>query len=470
MVQHARHPQWRGGASHERYIFAVSVFLFAAVPASAGRTPSHSHRGAVVVEDNVPRLRPRQVELHSHRGALSLEAVRGGWPWPWESSAPKTPPTVAPQNLDDKRDQGPAAAHAGAGDSWRAPFSVNSTTSSDKLEAPASSGTTSGDKLDAPASSDTTSSDTTKMPFESPGSGLPFGKPADKTAATSPPVGGTDASSKVGELAPEASSATAPEASSATAAPIATEVPTEAAAPDAAPTAAPTQASPRLGEDGFEEAAPTAPPNDPLPEILRKKADAAGGADGKPSIITGTPARGGARQTQPWIFSLLMALTLLCFCCGVCGFCFYARRSYRKTEDELRELLEHVNSKTMAELLAEKVYGSPMPRTLLRGRYLIKRAKDDQKAIVIARRKELYKVVYDRLAKECKESTRTLDKKETEQVEKELRERLAVERQLSREKAENEWREYQITDPVPTLVKVEEEMQKIWAEYQKQRQ
>jgi hypothetical protein len=273
------------------------------------------------------------------------------------------------------------------------------------------------------------------------------------------------------EMVPVPTEAPEPEVA-ATAAPP--ETPTEAPEPEVAATAAPPEKRDApIAEPGHVAGMPktdetwTAPPELGLPE------DAAVSTDKKASATeNGIPTgRGGARMAQPWIFSLMMIGIIVCFCCGVCGFARYARSSFRKTEDELQELLEKVKSTSMNDLMNEHAYGTPTPVPILRARHLVKKARDDQEDAKKDHRVEQYTATRQAILDESYKMRVGKSKEELQLMDEEIRRKLRVEKEKIRAATIKDWAEGTLPDPVPSLPEAEAwlaKMEKRWQELQMQ--
>lgn len=182
---------------------------------------------------------------------------------------------------------------------------------------------------------------------------------------------------------------------------------------------------------------------------------------------TGLPSRGGARQAQPIFFSLFMVCALLCFCTGACIFCCMSRRSAIPTEDEMRMVLDSIKSRSTKEILGEKAYGTPTPVSLLRLRFLIRKAKNDQKEAVLAKKDEMFFAKKKEMMKEFKEKTKDMTKEEEKIATEAFCEEIQAERIVARNEAERLWREYELIDPTPSLVEAEEVYARLLAEWAK---
>lgn len=273
-------------------------------------------------------------------------------------------------------------------------------------------------------------------------------------------------------------------------------VPKEAPETETAPTippepeVAPTEA-PKAVEDAVPEAppqkddAPIAEPSgtgagvDPEmavtlpPEMGLPEDEAVSGADKKKTATgNGLPTgRGGARMAQPWIFSLMMIGILVCFCCGVCAFARYAKNSFRKTEDELYELLEEMKSTSMHDLMNKHAYGTPTPVPILRARHLTKKARDDQEDAKREHRISQYNAVRQAILDESYKMRVGKTKEELQVMDEEIRMKLRIEKEKIRASTIKDWAEGTLKDPVPSLPEVEAwlaKMEKRWQELQMQ--
>jgi len=214
----------------------------------------------------------------------------------------------------------------------------------------------------------------------------------------------------------------------------------------------------------------TAPPELGLPE---DDAVATGKGTNKDNSVTaGLPTgRGGARMAQPWIFSVMMILILVCFCCGVCVFARHAKNSFRKTEDELRELLEKVKSTSMNGLMNEHAYGTPTPVPILRARHLVKKARDDQEDAKKEHRVSQYNAVRQAILDESYKMRIGKSKEELVVMDEEIRMKLRIEKEKIRAATIKDWAEGTLPDPVPSLPEVEAwlaKLEKRWLELQSQ--
>jgi len=267
-------------------------------------------------------------------------------------------------------------------------------------------------------------------------------------------------------------------------------VPTEAPEPEVAPAQKPEPETPKVVDDAVPEAPSrkqqedAAPIKDPLevsagdnavtvpPELGLPEDKAVGQNEKKSATGNGLPTgRGGARMEQPWIFSLMMIAIIVCFCCGVCAFARYAKSSFRKTEDELQELLEKVKSTSMNDLMNEHAYGTPTPVPILRARHLVKKAMDDQEDTKRDHRISQYNAVRQAILDESYKMRVGKSKEELKVMDDEIRIKLKIEKEKIRAGTIKDWAEGRLKDPVPSLPEAEAwlaKMEKRWQELQMQ--
>merc|ERR1719197_2031373 len=143
------------------------------------------------------------------------------------------------------------------------------------------------------------------------------------------------------------------------------------------------------------------------------------------------PARGGgANLGQPWFFSVFLLSIILCFCCSVCGFAMYSRRTAEHTEKQLQDALKMVEQKSKETLLQEKAYGTPVPVHILRMRYLVRKALNDQVKARKVHKEMLYRARREEILEEVKPTLRGKSKEEKEMIENEARDRLSEEKEI----------------------------------------
>merc|ERR1719158_608592 len=110
-------------------------------------------------------------------------------------------------------------------------------------------------------------------------------------------------------------------------------------------------------------------------------------------------------------------------------FACHARNSFRKTEDELLELLDKVKSTSMNDLMNEHAYGTPTPVPILRARHLVKKAKDDQYDANRDHRISQYNAVRAAILEESYKLRIGKSKEELKIMDDEIRQKLRIEKE-----------------------------------------
>merc|ERR1719335_22354 len=162
---------------------------------------------------------------------------------------------------------------------------------------------------------------------------------------------------------------------------------------------------------------------------------------------------------------------LVSFCCFVCCFARYSQNSFRKTEDELREMLQKLKSKSMNQLMSEHASGTPTPVPILQARYLVKKARDDQEDARRQYRINWYHEVRKAITDESYKMRQGKTKEELQIMDEEIRRKLKVEKEKIRAATIKDWAEGRIEDPVPSLAEGEAwlgKLEKRWQELQMQ--
>merc|ERR1719262_718284 len=152
-------------------------------------------------------------------------------------------------------------------------------------------------------------------------------------------------------------------------------------------------------------------------------------------------------------------------------FARYAKSSFRKTEDELQELLEKVKSTSMNDLMNEHAYGTPTPVPILRARHLVKKARDDQDDTKRDHRIAQYNAVRQAILDESYKMRVGKSKEELQIMDEEIRQKLRIEKEKIRAATIKDWAEGRLVDPVPSLPEAEAwlaKLEKRWQELQAQ--
>merc|ERR1719262_1404037 len=152
-------------------------------------------------------------------------------------------------------------------------------------------------------------------------------------------------------------------------------------------------------------------------------------------------------------------------------FARYAKSSFRKTEDELQELLDKVKSTQMNDLMNEHAYGTPTPVPILRARYLVKKARDDQEDAKKEHRVTQYNAVRQAILDDSYGMRAGKSKEEIAIMDEEIRRKLRIEKEKIRASTIKDWAEGTLPDPVPSLPEAEAwlaKMEKRWQELQMQ--